>query len=210
MTSTGRLAMRRQVIAASIFGLILSVMASAKPLPRLDPGPSQDMGPSRVVMETNQGRIVIELYADKAPLTVKNFLQYVDDRHYDGTLFHRVIPNFMIQGGGYAPGMNLKKTNEPIKNEADNGLANERGTLAAARTADPHSAANQFFINVKDNPFLDRPQAHDKVGYAVFGKVVEGMDVVDKIRLVQTGMRGGHADVPIHDVVIISARRSGR
>src|SRR5947209_1649416 len=124
-----------------------------------------------VIMETSAGTIKIELFQDKAPGTVKNFLQYVDDKHYDGTIFHRVIPTFMIQGGGMEPGMKEKKTRDPIKNESTNGLANERGTIAMARTDIPDSATAQFFINVKDNDFLNRAKAKDKVGYAVFGKV---------------------------------------
>jgi cyclophilin family peptidyl-prolyl cis-trans isomerase len=160
----------------------------------------------RVVVETSAGKIVVELYADKAPMTVKNFLQYVNDKHYDGTIFHRVIKDFMIQGGGMETGLKEKKTRDPIKNESDNGLSNERGTIAMARTAVPDSATAQFFINVKDNNFLDRAKARDKVGYAVFGKVVEGMDVVDHIRTAATGNKGGHENVPNTDIVIMSVR----
>jgi cyclophilin family peptidyl-prolyl cis-trans isomerase len=134
---------------------------------------------------------------------VKNFLQYVDDKFYDGTVFHRVIPDFMIQGGGFEAGMREKRTREPIVNEGGNGVSNTRGTLAMARTNVPDSATAQFFINVKDNLFLDRARAADKVGYAVFGKVIDGMDVVDEIRRVETGQR----DVPTQDVVIRSIRR---
>src|SRR6516162_4004178 len=160
-----------------------------------------------VVMETSKGTIKIELFADKAPITVKNFLSYVDDKFYDGTIFHRVISDFMIQGGGFLPGMKEKPSKAPIKNESSNGLANTRGTLAMARTNAPDSATAQFFINVKDNPGLDRRNARDGVGYAVFGKVIEGMDVVDKIRGVDTGRVGGHDDVPETDVIIKSIRR---
>jgi cyclophilin family peptidyl-prolyl cis-trans isomerase len=160
-----------------------------------------------VVMDTSAGKITIELFADKAPITVKNFLQYADDKHYDGTIFHRVIADFMIQGGGMEPGLKEKKTRDPIKNESTNGLANERGTLAMARTNVPDSATSQFFINVKDNAFLDKAKARDNVGYAVFGKVIDGMDVVDKIRRVETGNSGGHENVPVQDVVIRSVRR---
>jgi cyclophilin family peptidyl-prolyl cis-trans isomerase len=161
-----------------------------------------------VVMDTNLGTIKIELYADKAPGTVKNFLRYVDEKFYDGTIFHRVIPDFMIQGGGFGPGMKKEKeTHEAIKNESTNGLSNEKGTLAMARTNVPDSATAQFFINVKDNDFLDRAKARDKVGYAVFGKVIEGMDVVDKIRRVETTEKGPHENVPVQDVVIRTARR---
>jgi len=160
-----------------------------------------------VIMDTSMGKIAIELYADKAPITVKNFLDYADAKHYDGTIFHRVIADFMIQGGGHEPGLKEKKTGKGIKNEAGNGLSNERGTIAMARTNDPDSATAQFFINVKDNPALDRARARDKVGYTVFGRVIDGMDVVDKIRQVETESRGGHDDVPVKDVIIRSVRR---
>src|SRR5262245_19680804 len=161
----------------------------------------------QVILDTSHGKIIVELYADKAPITVKNFLQYVDDKHYDGTIFHRVIADFMVQGGGMEAGLKEKKGRAPIKNESTNGLSNERGTLAMARTNVPDSATAQFFINVKDNNFLDRAKARDKVGYAVFGKVVDGMDVVDKIRRVETASQGGHDDVPVQDVVLRTARR---
>jgi peptidyl-prolyl cis-trans isomerase A (cyclophilin A) len=161
-----------------------------------------------VVLDTSMGAIKIELFEDKAPITVKNFLSYVDDKFYDGTIFHRVIPNFMIQGGGMEPGLKEKRAKDPIKNESTNGLSNTRGTLAMARTSIPDSATAQFFINVNDNTFLDRNQARDGVGYAVFGKVIEGMDVVDKIKAVPTGNRGPHQNVPTEDVTIKSARRA--
>jgi peptidyl-prolyl cis-trans isomerase B (cyclophilin B) len=164
------------------------------------------MNPS-VVMTTSAGTIKIELYEDKAPISVKNFLAYVDEKFYDGTVFHRVIPNFMIQGGGFEPGMNQKKTKAAIQNESGNGLSNARGTLAMARTSDPDSATAQFFINVVDNAGLDKANSRDRVGYCVFGKVTEGMDVVDKIKAVQTGSRGGHGDVPVQDVTIQTVRR---
>jgi cyclophilin family peptidyl-prolyl cis-trans isomerase len=160
-----------------------------------------------VVMDTSMGTMKIELYADKAPITVKNFLDYVEKKHYDGTVFHRVIPNFMIQGGGMEPGMKEKKTGDPIKNESSNGLSNQRGTLAMARTSAPDSATAQFFINVRDNLFLDKANARDGAGYCVFGKVIEGMDVVDKIKAVPTGNFGQHGDVPKADVVIKSVRK---
>src|SRR5262249_12055407 len=160
-----------------------------------------------VVMETSMGTIKIELFERKAPVTVKNFLDYVDDKFFDGTIFHRVIPDFMIQCGGFVPGLREKDTRRAIVNESNNGLRNERGTLAMARTNDPHSATAQFFINLKDNDFLDRAKAQDRVGYAVFGKVIEGMDVVDKIARVATGNRGGHEAVPREDVIIQSVRR---
>jgi cyclophilin family peptidyl-prolyl cis-trans isomerase len=162
-----------------------------------------------VVMETNFGTIKIELYQDKAPITVKNFLAYVDAKYYDGLIFHRVIEDFMIQGGGFEPGMKKEKETKPaIKNEAGNGLSNVRGTIAMARTNEPDSATSQFFINTVDNDKLDRKQARDGVGYAVFGRVIEGMDVVDKIRKVKTGTKGGHQNVPVDDVVIKSVRRA--
>ncbi len=159
-----------------------------------------------VVLHTNYGDIKLELDAEKAPKTVANFLEYLKSGHFDGTIFHRVIDGFMIQGGGFEPGMVQKPTNAPIENEADNGLKNEAGTIAMARTADPHSASAQFFINVKDNDFLNHTaKTNQGWGYAVFGKVVEGMDVVNKIKGVKTTFRGGHQDVPTDDVVIESA-----
>jgi len=158
-----------------------------------------------VKLNTNYGTIVLELDAGKAPKTVANFLQYARDGFYDGTIFHRVINGFMIQGGGMQPGMVEKQTRDSIQNEADNGLTNARGTIAMARTPDPHSASAQFFINVADNDFLNfRAPTQDGWGYCVFGKVVEGMDVVDKIKGVATGNKGYHQDVPVKDVVIES------
>jgi peptidyl-prolyl cis-trans isomerase B (cyclophilin B) len=158
-----------------------------------------------VKLNTNYGTIVLELDADKAPQTVANFLQYARDGFYDGTIFHRVINGFMIQGGGMQAGMAEKQTRDSIQNEADNGLTNTRGTIAMARTPDPHSASAQFFINVADNDFLNfRAPTQDGWGYCVFGKVVEGMDIVDKIKGVPTGNKGYHQDVPIEDVVIES------
>jgi peptidyl-prolyl cis-trans isomerase B (cyclophilin B) len=194
-------------LAVIIGMMILAQNIGAKPLPRRDREPPQESRTPRVVMETNFGSIVIELDAEKAPGTVKNFLQYVDDRFYDGMVFHRVIPGFMIQGGGHLPGLKEKPGRGPVKNESDNGLSNARGSIAVARAADPDSGTSQFFINCKDNPFLDRARAADMAGYCVFGRVVEGMDVVDKIRQTPTGQRGGHSDVPLEDVVIRSARR---
>lgn len=173
-----------------------------------------------VVIDTSMGTIKAELYQDKAPITVKNFLRYVDDKHYDGTIFHRVMSDFMIQGGGFEPGAlaknEEKQTRGPIKNESSNGVLNERGTLAMARTNDPNSATAQFFINVKDNRSLDRARAEDGFGYCVFGNVTEGMDVVDKIRRVEThsvpfefrGIRDKHDNVPKEDVIIKSIRRA--
>ena len=161
-----------------------------------------------VILQTSKGDITVELYEKQAPESVKNFLQYVDDKHYDGTIFHRVINGFMIQGGGFTPDMTQKPTRAPIKNEAGNGLKNERGTLAMARTSDPDSATSQFFINVVDNGFLNRAEAQDGVGYCVFARVTKGMDVVDAIRGVATGRRGYMGDVPVEPVVILSAKRS--
>jgi peptidyl-prolyl cis-trans isomerase B (cyclophilin B) len=171
---------------------------------------AQDGKNPRVVMETNYGKITLELYADKAPISVKNFLHYVDDKHYDGTIFHRVIADFMIQGGGFEPGLKEKKTREPIKNEAGNGVKNERGTIAMARTKEADSATDQFYINTVDNKKLDRAKAKDNVGYAVFGRVIDGMEVVDDIRRVKTEEVGEHEDVPVKDVIIRSVRRAGK
>lgn len=156
-----------------------------------------------VKLHTNFGVITLELFADKAPETVENFKQYVRDGHYDNTIFHRVIPNFMIQGGGFEPGMKQKETRTPIKNEANNGVANKVGTVAMARTMEPHSASAQFFINVNDNDFLNHSAPTVQGwGYTVFGQVTEGMDVVEKIKAVSTTMRAGHQDVPADDVII--------
>jgi peptidyl-prolyl cis-trans isomerase B (cyclophilin B) len=157
-----------------------------------------------VQLTTNHGVIKLELEADKAPKTVENFLNYVKAGHYDGTIFHRVIDNFMIQGGGFEPGMKQKPTNATVENEAKNGLKNEAYSVAMARTSDPHSASAQFFINVKNNSFLDYP-GQDGWGYCVFGKVVEGQDVVDKIRAVPTTRSGMFSDVPAQNVVIEKA-----
>jgi peptidyl-prolyl cis-trans isomerase B (cyclophilin B) len=164
----------------------------------------------RVVFETSQGEITIELNPEKAPKTVENFLSYVDSGHYDGTVFHRVIRNFMIQGGGMDSAMRERDTGDPIQNEADNGLRNERGTIAMARTSDPHSATAQFFINaVETNGFLDHTsKSGSGWGYCVFGRVTDGLEVVDKIRNVATGRRGMHQDVPLEPVVIEKARRA--
>ena len=160
-----------------------------------------------VVMETSLGTIKLSLDGDKAPTTVNNFLQYVDAKFYDGTVFHRVIPTFMIQGGGFEPGLRQKPTRPAIKNEASNGLSNKRGAIAMARTNDPDSATAQFFINTVDNKFLDKAQSRDGAGYCVFGKVTEGLDVLDKIKAVKTGNKAGHSDVPVQDVVIQSVGR---
>ncbi|MGI0117600.1 peptidylprolyl isomerase [Zooshikella sp. RANM57] len=159
-----------------------------------------------VILHTNFGDIKIQLNHEKAPKTAANFESYVKNGHYDNTIFHRVIDNFMIQGGGFAPGMQEKDTNAPIENEADNGLENKIGSLAMARTQDPHSASAQFFINVADNDFLNfRSKTIEGWGYAVFGEVVEGMDVVNRIKGVKTTSVGFHADVPAEEVIIESA-----
>ena len=158
-----------------------------------------------VKIETSLGTMVAELEAEKAPKTVKNFLQYIDKKFYDGTIFHRVIKNFMIQGGAFTPEMTRKPGEDPIQNEAKNGLKNKRGTLAMARTGDPHSATSQFFINHGDNSFLDYP-SRDGWGYAVFGKLVSGQDVLDKIATVKTDTRGATPNVPVEPVLIKSIR----
>lgn len=159
-----------------------------------------------IKLTTNHGVIAIELDSEKAPKTAANFLAYVESGHYDGTIFHRVINGFMIQGGGMGVGMKEKSTLDPVENEAANGLKNDRGTIAMARTSDPHSATAQFFINVADNDFLNHKSPSGQGwGYCVFGKVVEGMEVVDKIKGVKTGNKGFHQDVPIEDVVIEKA-----
>ena len=162
-----------------------------------------------IKLNTNYGSIVLQLNAEKAPITAANFLQYAKEGFYDGTIFHRVIDNFMVQGGGMQPGMVEKETRAPIKNEADNGLGNARGTVAMARTPDPDSASAQFFINLKDNDFLNfRSATPDGWGYCVFAEVTEGMDVVDKIKEVETGTNGFHQDVPTEDVIIESVEVS--
>lgn len=157
-----------------------------------------------VILHTNFGAITVELFEEDAPESTANFLQYARDGHYDGTIFHRVIDNFMIQGGGFDTDFEQKPTREPIENEADNGLQNKRGTLAMARTNDPHSATSQFFINVNDNDFLDHrgKMSGQTWGYAVFGRVVDGMDVVEQIRKVETTSQGMHRDVPAEPVII--------
>ncbi|OUR79152.1 peptidylprolyl isomerase [Marinomonas sp. 42_23_T18] len=159
-----------------------------------------------IVLHTNFGDITLELNHEKAPITAKNFEKYVTDGFYNGVVFHRVINNFMVQGGGFEPGMKSKETNESIENEADNGLSNVIGSVAMARTMDPHSASAQFFINIADNGFLNHTGKNAQGwGYAVFGKVSAGMDVVNKIKEVQTTTKSGHQDVPVEDVIIESA-----
>lgn len=166
-------------------------------------GMTQSKGNTRMKITTNYGVIVLELDAEKAPQTTKNFQRYVADGYYNGTIFHRVIPGFMIQGGGFEPGMRQKSSGDPIENEADNGLKNDLGTIAMARTGDPHSATAQFFINTANNAFLNhRSKDAQGWGYTVFGKVVEGLEVVQKIEGVATQKSGSYGDVPVEDVVI--------
>lgn len=160
-----------------------------------------------ITLKTNLGDIVIELDHEKAPKTCENFETYVRDGHYDGTIFHRVINSFMVQGGGFLPDMTQKATRDPVENEAKNGLSNQNGTIAMARTMDPHSASAQFFINVKDNGFLDYP-GQDGWGYCVFGRVTAGSDVIDRIKAVDTTNRAGHSDVPVDPIVIEKAEIS--
>ena len=156
--------------------------------------------------ETSLGSFTVELFAQDAPVTTKNFLDYVDAGHFDGTVFHRVIPGFVIQGGGLGADMRQRPTRAPIRNEADNGLKNRRGTLSMARTNDPHSATSQFFVNLVDNAFLD--PGRGGAGYAVFGCVTEGMDVIDRIAAVKTGSKAGHQDVPLTPIEVTSAKRT--
>jgi peptidyl-prolyl cis-trans isomerase B (cyclophilin B) len=190
-----------KIFSAFLIGCILCLNANAATTPSTAKGKH-----SMVTLETNHGNITIELYAEKAPETVKNFLDYVNSGFYNGTVFHRVINGFMIQGGGFEPGMNQKKTNAPIKNEANNGLSNDMYTVAMARTGAPHSATAQFFINVKNNDFLNYTSSDMQGwGYCVFGKVVDGQKVVDEIKAVRTGTKNGFQDVPLEDVVITKA-----
>jgi len=155
-----------------------------------------------IKLTTTKGNIVIKLFSDKAPETVKNFLNYTENGNYNGTIFHRVIQNFMVQGGGLMPDMSEFVSNAPVVNESNNDLSNKKGTVAMARTSDPHSATSQFFINLKDNDFLDKKNASDGYGYCVFGEVVEGMDIVENIGTVSTGNTGGHGDVPQEPIVV--------
>ena len=188
---------RRRLLGAALWCSLSAsaVLAQAQPAAPALP---------QVKLSTSQGDIVLELDAVKAPKTVANFLSYVKDKHYDSTVFHRVIDGFMIQGGGFTPDMQQKPTKAPIELEARNGLKNDRGTIAMARTGNPNSATSQFFINVVNNDMLNAPNP-DGFGYAVFGKVVAGMDVVDKIRAVATGSKGMHQNVPLTSVNILSA-----
>jgi cyclophilin family peptidyl-prolyl cis-trans isomerase len=198
---------RLESYATAMLILALTAPLGAAPIRPNRDKPQEESATPRVVLDTNLGNIVIELYADKAPISVNNFLQYVDAQHYDGTIVHRVIPSFMIQGGGFATGMNEKKARDPIKNESANGLSNERGSIAVARAANPDSGTAQFFINLVNNQRLDRANSPDKAGYCVFGKVVSGMEVVDRIAQAPTGQQGAHANVPTPEVVIRSMRR---
>ncbi|MBF0528092.1 MAG: peptidyl-prolyl cis-trans isomerase [Deltaproteobacteria bacterium] len=167
---------------------------------------SAKRSPILIKLKTNMGEMTLELFADKAPITVDNFLQYVKSGHYDGTIFHRVISNFMIQGGGFDQNMKQKTTRPPIQNEADNGLTNDKYTIAMARTSEPDSASAQFFINVTDNSFLNfKSKTEQGWGYAVFGRVTQGQDVVDKIKEVKTGNKSFHQDVPMEPVIIEKA-----
>ena len=159
-----------------------------------------------IEFETSHGSFTVELFPAEAPQSVENFLRYVDESFFDGTVFHRIVPGFVIQGGGLTADMRAKRTREPVQNEASNGLKNLRGTLSMARTNDIHSATSQFFVNLADNAFLDHRAGN--YGYAVFGRVTSGMDVIDRIAAVRTGRRKGYDDAPLEDVLIISARRS--
>lgn len=185
-----------RILWTSLLLLLLPLMSSAQ-----ENGQTENPD---VILHTNYGAIAVELFEDEAPESVSNFLQYARDGHYDGTLFHRVIDNFMIQTGGFDTDFNQKPTRDPIRNEADNGLENKRGTLAMARTNDPHSATSQFFINVSDNDFLNHrgTQSGQTWGYAVFGRVTDGMEVVDEIKSVPTGTHGMHRDVPEEPVIL--------
>jgi len=200
--------MRRACLAA-LTGLAMLAACSQQATPNTSTSSTGETAMTtspRVQLQTNHGTIVLELDAVKAPKTTANFLEYVNDGFFNGTVFHRVINNFMVQGGGFEPGMKQKPTKAAIDNEADNGLKNDRYTIAMARTSDPHSATAQFFINVNDNDFLNfTAPTPNGWGYAVFGKVVEGTEVVDKIKSVKTGSKGFHQDVPAEDVVIESA-----
>lgn len=202
------------IYVAAFILFLMNFHAEAKPsvaskkLSATEANKKGDKKMTTVIMETSMGTIEIELNGEKAPKTTENFLKYVDSKHYDGTIFHRVIDNFMIQGGGMKEDMSEKKSGEPIKNEANNGLKNEIGTLAMARTNAPHSATAQFFINVSDNTFLNHTGETDRGwGYAVFGKVTSGMDVVNKIKGVATTTKGFHENVPTTAIVIKSVKR---
>ncbi len=192
------------ILAASAF-LLLGIAGQTKA--QEETKPVSEAKPVKIVMETSKGTIELELDAAKAPVTVTNFVSYVNKSFYDGLIFHRCIPGFMIQGGGFTPDMSQKKPDAPIKIESKNGLKNDRGTIAMARTSDPNSATSQFFINVKDNANLDYP-SFDGYGYTVFGKVTKGLEVVDAIVSVPTGRKGPHGDVPTETITIKSVKIS--
>jgi len=193
-------------LLALVTALVVAVLGPIAPAAAEGEGTTGQGGTIMVRLETNKGDILVELDGEKAPKTTENFLAYVREGFYDGTIFHRVIDNFMIQGGGFDEAMNQKGTHDPIENEADNGLKNDAYTIAMARTQDPHSATAQFFINVKDNAFLNHTAPNVRGwGYAVFGKVVEGREIVDTIKTVATGNVGYYQDVPLEPVVIVKA-----
>lgn len=194
-----------QFLVKHIMAMVLAGALSGAAAAQAQTSDNHEGDTPMVVFETNYGDITLEMFPDEAPVTVENFLQYVDEGFFDGTIFHRVIPGFVIQGGGFTEDMNQKETRAPIKNEADNGLKNSRGSLSMARTQQVNSATSQFFINLKDNAFLDHGTRD--FGYAVFARVAEGMDVVDKIAAVSTGNRGMHQDVPVEPVIVEKARR---
>jgi peptidyl-prolyl cis-trans isomerase B (cyclophilin B) len=202
---SSQLARTLGLLCAALLVFSLGSAAQAASSSTIQGNPAMSTNP-HVKLQTNFGDMVIELYQEKAPKTVANFLKYTQEGFYDGTIFHRVINNFMIQGGGFEADMKQKPTHDPIENEANNGLKNDKYTLAMARTSDPHSATAQFFINVADNDFLNfTAPTSNGWGYAVFGKVIEGTDVVDKIKAVKTGNKGFHQDVPVEAVVIEKA-----
>ena len=197
--------MKKHLIYSIVITACLAVIA-CKPSQNTDKDMKTKTENAIVKLKTSEGDITIELNADKAPITAENFLKYVEEGFYDDTIFHRVIPNFMIQGGGFTADMGQKQTHPNIKNEADNGLKNERGTIAMARTSDPDSASSQFFINLKDNDFLNfKDKSTQGWGYCVFGKVISGMEIVDKIATVKTGSSKGHQDVPTRTITIEKA-----
>ncbi len=192
-----------------LFGVLACLTCACRKQERPERQPQKEPTTVQVIIETSLGKITAELFADKAPATVSNVLAYVDSQHYDGTVFHRVIDGFMIQGGGFTRDLVQKPTRGPVKNEADNGLRNERGTLAMARTASVDSATCQFFINLVDNAYLDFKARNDReFGYCVFGKVVDGLDVVDRIGKVKTDFSGRLQNVPVEPVLILSIRRA--
>ncbi len=209
--------MHTKLLALSVTLLLSFLLSSiafaqsntvAKTVEATNPASPTNPTNPQVLIETTKGTIMLELYPDKAPKTVENFLRYVNEEFYDGTIFHRVIPGFMIQGGGFNKDLQKKLTHDPIINEADNRLRNQIGTIAMARTSDPHSASSQFFINVSQNTMLDfREKTQRGYGYAVFGRVIQGMRVVNSIRQVRTGFKNGMGDVPIEPVIMLKVRQ---